>query len=96
LAKVERNSASVTSRGISAMNRAVLPDAAPIDDGMAEDAEPTLGETEEAETDGWPAVMPGRVPTRDTGDESMWLVEEGQGGWHGKGEDDLEGRSSRA
>jgi hypothetical protein len=89
LAKVERNSASVTSRGISAMNRAVLPDAAPIDDGMAE---PTVGETEAAETDGWPAVMPGRVPTRDTGDES--IVEKGQGAGTEK-EDDLEG-SSRA
>jgi hypothetical protein len=63
------------------MKRAVLLDE---DEDAADADEGATGETEVAETEGWTAGMPGRVPTRDTEVGSMICGSQG--------EEELEGR----
>ena len=58
------------------MKRAVLPDE---DEGAADVDEGATGETEVAETEGWTAGMPGRVPTRETEVGSMIYGSQGGG-----------------
>lgn len=59
------------------MKRAVLPDE---DEDAADADEGATGGTEVAETEGWTAGMPGRVPTRDTEVGSMIYGSQGGGG----------------